>query len=135
MWLLGIARNVVRQWRDRAITQAARHAALPQETGHDAQEEGSADLFDRLQQTATPGADGAVIGALWVEQALARLRPADAEIIRLITLQDRDAAQAGQVLGIAPGAARVRLHRALQSLRGVLRDDEVRVHESREQER
>jgi DNA-directed RNA polymerase specialized sigma24 family protein len=91
LWLLGIARNVVRQWRDRAIKQAARRASLPEE--HDS-EHSAADLFERIQAASGPGADTAASGPLWVEQALALLRPDEAQIIRLITLDGRDAAEA-----------------------------------------
>jgi RNA polymerase sigma-70 factor (ECF subfamily) len=52
-----------------------------------------------------------------VLSALARLDPADQEILRLTTWEELTPAQAGRVLGLSSVAARSRLHRARRRLR------------------
>ena len=51
-----------------------------------------------------------------VLEALARLRDEDRELILLIEWERLTPSETAQVLGITPGAARVRLHRARQCL-------------------
>ncbi|MGH3936920.1 MAG: sigma factor-like helix-turn-helix DNA-binding protein, partial [Pseudonocardiaceae bacterium] len=52
--------------------------------------------------------------------ALDQLSSEDAELIRLIAWEDLTPAEAGRVVGISPGVARVRLHRARRRLREML---------------
>ncbi|WP_194289575.1 MULTISPECIES: RNA polymerase sigma factor [unclassified Nocardioides] len=52
-----------------------------------------------------------------VTRALARLRPDDAELLRLWAWEQLGAAEIAQVLGISANAASIRLHRARQRLR------------------
>lgn len=98
-WLIGVARNRLRNHRRR----------LRRDRG----------LLDRLgppdMTTASPeGADD------WraVRQALARLRAADRELVLLVAWDELSPAQAAAALGITPGAARTRLHRARARLAG-----------------
>jgi len=51
-----------------------------------------------------------------VTTALAELRPAEAELLRLWAWEDLAPAEIAVVLGITPNAASIRLHRARQSL-------------------
>ncbi|MEO7229495.1 MAG: sigma-70 region 4 domain-containing protein, partial [Candidatus Limnocylindrales bacterium] len=46
--------------------------------------------------------------------ALARLRPGDQEVLRLVAWEDLDHAQIATVLGITANAVAIRLHRARQ---------------------
>jgi len=52
-----------------------------------------------------------------VGRALARLRPDDAELLRLWAWEQLGAGEIAQVLGISANAASIRLHRARQRLR------------------
>jgi len=52
-----------------------------------------------------------------VHAAIARLRPADAEVLRLWAWEDLTAAQIATVLQISENAAAIRLHRAKRRLR------------------
>lgn len=53
----------------------------------------------------------------YVLDAIARLRPIDAEVVRLSAWEDLDLEQIAQVLGISVNAATIRLHRARKRLR------------------
>ena len=47
-----------------------------------------------------------------IQQALRALKPKDAALVALTTFEDLTPAEAAQALGISPGSARTRLHRA-----------------------
>ncbi|WP_254845510.1 sigma factor-like helix-turn-helix DNA-binding protein [Microbacterium sp. RURRCA19A] len=49
--------------------------------------------------------------------AIARLRAPDARLLALVALGDLEVADAAALVGLTPGAARVRLHRIRASLR------------------
>jgi RNA polymerase sigma-70 factor (ECF subfamily) len=49
--------------------------------------------------------------------ALARLRPGDQELLRLVAWDDLDQRAIGQMLGISPNAVAIRLHRARRRFR------------------
>lgn len=52
-----------------------------------------------------------------LHEALARLRPADAEVLRLWAWEDLSPGQIATVLGVSENAAAIRLHRAKHRLR------------------
>lgn len=60
-----------------------------------------------------------------LHDALAALRPEDAELLRLSAWEQLTPAEIATVLGISPNAASIRLHRARASLRDRLRKTEA----------
>ena len=56
-----------------------------------------------------------------LDEALARLRPEDAELLRLWAWEQLTPAEIADVLEISPNAASIRLHRAREKLRAELR--------------
>lgn len=100
LWLFGVARNTLANQR-RAEHRRTRLT-----------ERLRADLAaaDLLQAPPEHGDEAALA-------ALARLDPADREILRLTAWEELTPAQAGRVLGLSPVAARSRLHRARRRLR------------------
>jgi RNA polymerase sigma factor (sigma-70 family) len=73
-----------------------------------------------LDQLHTESDDGVVAGRLDLEQALGRLAPDARRVLELRYYQGLDGDElAGALGGLTPGAARVRLCRALQALRTV----------------
>jgi RNA polymerase sigma-70 factor (ECF subfamily) len=67
----------------------------------------------------TPAADHSVtVGDQQdVRRALAAISPAEREALVLVDWIQMSTEEAGQVLGIAPGSVRVRIHRARAKLR------------------
>lgn len=65
-------------------------------------------------------ADHAASDTGYILDAIARLRPIDAEIIRLSVWDELELDQIAQVLGISVNAATIRLHRARKKLRDEL---------------
>lgn len=97
-WLFGTARRL-----------------LLAEFRHRAQERERDEVLARqpdpeLQSDATDERHQAILAAL------ARLRPDERELILLVEWERLTPAEAAQALGIKPGTARVRLHRARQAL-------------------
>lgn len=77
-------------------------------------------LLDRIRQhtrdvpTATSGQASPIL------DAMARLKPADQEVLRLSAWEDLGAQEIAAVLGVSTNAATIRLHRARKRLRAAL---------------
>jgi RNA polymerase sigma-70 factor (ECF subfamily) len=102
-WAYGVARNCLANAERGARRQqrvAARIAVLdpPAET------------------TTGPGQDDVLLA-----DAMAALRPEDAELLRLWAWEQLTPAEIATVLGVTPNAASIRLHRAREKLREELR--------------
>jgi RNA polymerase sigma-70 factor (ECF subfamily) len=95
-WLYGIAQNVLRAHYRRQ--QAAPARGLPGDPGMD---------WDAVDERLDAGAQRGQLRA-----ALAGLPEADRELLLLLGWEGLTLPEAATALGITPGAARVRLHRA-----------------------
>ncbi|RYG35800.1 RNA polymerase sigma factor [bacterium] len=99
-WLHGaarnVARNLVREEGRRRVRERRSHSPEP------------------------PEADWSEVAPV-IDDALARLSADDRDAVLLRFVQDRSLAQVGEALGIAENAARMRVTRALDRLRGHLR--------------
>jgi RNA polymerase sigma-70 factor, ECF subfamily len=105
-WLYGVARRVV----------AGRHRSARRSSG----------LLALLTRVAAgPGWEPAGTSppslSDQVLDAIARLRPADREALRLVIWEQLSHAEAAQVLGCSVNAVAIRVHRAKRRLRTVLR--------------
>lgn len=102
-WLLSVMHNLY-------ISQLRRQALLPQEEDGD---ELAAGLAVRGTQT-----DALELRDL--DRALARLPPAQREVLLLISLEDFSYEEAAHILGVPVGTVMSRLARAREKLRGIL---------------
>jgi RNA polymerase sigma-70 factor (ECF subfamily) len=101
-WLAGIARY---KWIDRLRT-AARHAA------------------DALPETlSTPDHGAGVTSAVALSGLLATLKPAQAEVIRLVKLQGLSIEEASQRTGQSVALVKVNIHRGLGRLATLVESD------------
>lgn len=102
-WLLGVARNVI---RDSVRTQVRR------------------DSLDAELRSWTGGAEAdvadGVVDRMAMLGALVELSDADREVLTLMAWQDLSPRQAAQVIGCTTAALRVRLHRARRRLEKAL---------------
>ena len=103
-WLFGAVRKLLLA---EARTRGREHKAF--------------ELAALLDKGAVVGGDGRPDDA--VARALGRLRPEERDLIQLVEWERMIPAEIAVVLGIRPGTARVRLHRARQSLAA---DPEIR---------
>ncbi|MDI6911009.1 sigma-70 family RNA polymerase sigma factor [Nocardioides sp.] len=109
-WAYGVARNCLRNAERAARRQqrvAGRLAAEPPPA--------QPSLQSALQPTPPPDED------LALHEALARLRPEEAELLRLWAWEQLTPAEIAVVLGITPNAVSIRLTRAKQKLSDRLR--------------
>jgi len=121
-WAYGVARNCLAN-AQRGLRRQERVAARIA-------------VVDPPPETAAgPGGTGVGDGAL--EEALASLRPEEAELLRLWAWEQLTPAEIAAVLEITPNAASIRLHRAREKLRDQLRKIEQPAghEESRERRR
>ena len=104
-WLYGIARNVLRaHWRARRADGPAAEAATDPWD----------DVVGRLDAAARAGTLAA---------ALRTLPAAEREVLLLVAWEELTPAQAAAALGVPPGTARSRLHRARSALRLALKEE------------
>ena len=116
-WLLGIAANLIKR-RQAEVATRDRREPLVHDLYSGAQEALSEDeLFDRVASLAAgrPIADWEANEA--AEAILAHVSEGDRRVLRLAVLHDLNGEALARELGIKPGAARVRLYRALSRLR------------------
>jgi RNA polymerase sigma factor (sigma-70 family) len=116
-WLLGIAANLIKRKQAERATRNRREP-LVRDLYLDTQDTLSEDeLFDRLAAltVAEPAQDWESNQA--ASAILAYVSKTDQHILRLAVLHDLNGEALAQELGVTPGAARVRLHRALNRLR------------------
>jgi RNA polymerase sigma-70 factor, ECF subfamily len=105
-WVFTVANNLlVDWWRGHPETES-----LPD----------NLEAADSLAEEVVP--NKAIV--LAVRHGMEQLSETDQQIIRLRYLDRQDSfAEIGKLLGIEPGTARVRLHRALEHLEAVLKED------------
>lgn len=112
-WVFTIVTNVVRDyWRSRSYRSAGRQVSIDEAWELPAPHEAAAP-DRRVERREAAGA---------IRLALARLSPADREILLLRAYQQLETAEVVEVLGISPEAARQRYSRAVKRLGVVYRD-------------
>ncbi len=123
-WLLAISVNVLKRKKTEAAKRYRREVLMSDLPGV-ASGMSESDFFDRLMEPASSGPEQAIEMQEQIDEMLARVSTGDQEILRLALVHDLDTNTLAQALGMTPGAARVRLHRALNRLRKVWINDLV----------
>ncbi len=122
-WLLGIAANLIKR-RQADLARRDRREPLVRDMMPDHEGTMSEDeLFDRLAALSTGDPAANLEQDEAVSALLAHLSGDDRRVITLAVLHGLDGRALAQELGIQPGAARVRLHRALGRLRALQGED------------
>lgn len=103
LWLFGVARNVLANQRRGATRRRRLHLRM-------------------LEQRHSEGevAESAAVETEPVLRALSRLRPDDAELLRLVAWEELSHAQIAELMQISPNAVAIRVHRARARLRSEL---------------
>jgi RNA polymerase sigma factor (sigma-70 family) len=116
-WLLGIAANLIKRRQVAVAKRAAREPPVADLAGRRGEGLSEAELFDRLGAIAASNPGEELEADEAVAEILNCVSPDDAQVVRLAVLHDLNGEELGRALDITPGAARVRLHRALNRLR------------------
>jgi RNA polymerase sigma factor (sigma-70 family) len=118
-WLLGIALNLIKR-RQVEIAKRERREPLVRDLLPDSQFALSDDdLFDQLPQLVDTALDE-VEAKDEIADMLTCVSESDSHVLKLAVAHDMNGEALAQALQISPGAARVRLHRALNRLRRAL---------------
>lgn len=126
-WLLGIAANLVRR-QQRDFLNRDRREPLIRDLHPEVEAQMSDDeLFDWIAEVAANTPDAFALRED-VHVLLTTLSPEDERVLRLAILNGLDGVSLAKALQITPGAARVRLHRALGRLRVVYYQQEASDH-------
>jgi RNA polymerase sigma factor (sigma-70 family) len=116
-WLLGIAANLIKRKQaaraDRARREPLAHDLIPGSHQTMAEDE----VFDRLAILAGGDPTRELAASQEVEAIVAYVSESDRQVVRLAVLHELNGQELARALGTTPGAARVRLHRALNRLR------------------
>jgi RNA polymerase sigma factor (sigma-70 family) len=118
-WLYGVARRCLANQRRQDLRRSR--------------------LTTRLGESPPGSVDGLLDaevsnGALAVRRALAGLRPADQEILRLVAWEELSHREVAVALGVSSNAVAIRFHRARQRLERILRSEYIDIVDSREDE-
>lgn len=115
-WLLGIAANLIKQKQAGIAKRTQREVFVRDllDTNQDTLSDG--ELFDRIA-SLTIGPPQDLESNEQAAKILALVSEGDGKVLRLAVLQELNGEELAKELGITPGAARVRLHRALNRLR------------------
>ncbi len=136
-WLLGIAVNIIKRKRAKGAIKRRNEVAVQDvRLGHEtlaSSNQSDNELFDRLaaiarEKIAEPSNALLRLNDLArdyeannvAEAMLARCSNEDQTILRLAILEELDGDAVARRLGVPPGTARVRLHRAIKRLRNRL---------------
>lgn len=116
-WLLGIAANLIRR-KQTDLAKRNRREPLLRDLDTRADQSASDDeFFDRFAGLATDDPQAVLEMDASVAALLDTLSTEDQRIVELAVLHELDGEAIARELGIKPGAARVRLHRAIRRLR------------------
>lgn len=116
-WLLGIAANLIRR-KQAALARLEQREPLAADLVVDADgvlDEGA--FFDRLTAQDGDDPERSFLADEALQRHLQRLSPGDRQVLRLAVVAGFNGSDLAAALGVSPGAARVRLHRALIRLR------------------
>lgn len=134
-WLLGIAANLIRR-EQAAIARLSAREPLAFDLAPENLLLSEEEIFERLALLSPDGATGGSSDASGdialrqqVQAAVSQLPTGDQLVLNLFSEGDLSGKALGQALGIRPGAARVRLHRALNRLRQYLPADPEANHD------
>ena len=127
-WLLGIAANIIRRMQCERARVQAHEVLASQLAGAPIDEDGDdeGDFFEQVAALSTQTPEGTVLAREGADELLHLVDPDDQHVLRLAVVGNLDGTRLGQELGISPGAARVRLMRALCRLRSAYHEREAR---------
>jgi RNA polymerase sigma-70 factor (ECF subfamily) len=133
-WLLGIAIHVIKRKKTELMKRSQRELSFGDLSLIHEEHMSEGELFDQLTAESSAGPDQAIVANEQAELLLSLVSPEDQHILMLAFLQGFERDALAQKLGISPGAARVRLHRALKRLRVAWSEEYLKSQEGESNE-
>jgi len=115
-WLLGIAANLVKRKQVELAKRNRREPLMRDLVPHFENNLDDGELSDWLNKARIEESDAYRKENEVAEELLSRVSPEDAHILRLALLYELDGEALAKELGVKPGTARMRLHRAIRRL-------------------
>ncbi len=128
-WLLGIALNIMRRRRSEEARRHRREVSLARLSLLHPELESESDLLDSIHHSAESGPEQLLESDEQARALLSLVPEKDQEILRLAILEDFDREALASRLGTTNGAARMRLHRALDHLRLAWKEQQQKLRE------
>ncbi len=128
-WLLGIALNVMRRRRSQEARRYRREISLGRLSLLHPELESESELLETIHHAAESGPEELVEHNEQARALLSLVPEKDQEILRLAILEDFDREALASRLGTTNGAARMRLHRALDHLRLAWKEHQEKLRE------
>ena len=125
-WLLGIAMNVIKRKKVERAKYYKHEFSIGQLTQMHGEPLSESEYFELVAPFAFSGPEQDVEADEQADSILALVSPEDRQILRLAYVYEFERESLAQQLGITPGAARVRLHRALTRLRTAWREQQLK---------
>lgn len=120
-WLLGIAVNIIRRRQAGQTRQRLHERPISQFGYAQADPNHEAEALDHLlaaqRNGATDDPEQEIESAEQARELLALVAPDDRQVLQLAIIDGLDGHELAERLGVTPGTARMRLHRALTRLR------------------
>jgi len=116
-WLLGIAANLIKRRQAQSARLSWREPLARDLPGSQDPAMGEDEIFDRLVVFSPDNPEKKLENQQELERVLATLSASDRSLIQMAVLHEMNGGELALELGVSPGAARVRLHRALGRLR------------------
>lgn len=120
-WLLGIAANLIRR-RCAALRKRDRREPLISDLCARSEQWSESDLFDRISRLSVRDPATDLESREEMEYLLSLVSNKDRAVLKLAILNGLSGDALASALDTSPGAARVRLHRAIQRLRAALQN-------------
>lgn len=115
-WFLVVAANILKRKRA-SFARRYRFEVLVSDLAVGSQTLSEADILEQLTISSTPGPEQIFEAREQAREMLALVSPEDALVLRLALFHELDTQSIARELEVSPGAARVRLHRAVKRLR------------------
>lgn len=122
-WFLAVAVNIIKRKKVEAAKRQRREVVVSDLIAQ-SEADSEHDFFDQIGMLSFPGPEQAIEADEHIVEILSYASPADSELLRIAILTDMDMNILAQKFDIAPGTARVRVHRALRRLRVALNEQE-----------
>ena len=122
-WFLAIAANILKRHRA-SYARRYKFEVLVGNLASKTELESEQDVLDRIMQASAQGPEQTLAGRETVRELLSLVSSDDARLLKMALIEGWDASALGEQMGITPGAARVRVHRALSHLRAAWKNSE-----------
>ena len=128
-WLLGIAMNVIKRKKVERAKHYKHEFSIGQLTQFHGESLSEGEYFELVAPLVFAGPEMDVEADEQAANILALVSAEDRQILRMAYVYEFERESLAQQLGISPGAARVRLHRALTRLRAAWREQQLKPSE------